>query len=455
MAILQVKIPRPHAAQRKVLAEAKRFSVVCCGRRWGKSTLGIDRIVKPALEGFPCAWFSPSYKSLSESWRQIQAVLEPVITSRNNAEFRLEVRGGGSVTMWSLDNEVADLVRGRAYKVAILDEAAIVRNLLSVWENAIRPCLADHRGDAWFLSTPRGLGEFHGLWMRGQEGREDWASWKMPTASNPYIAPEEIEAARNDLSAAAFRQEWLADFVDWEGAVFRNVTESVWEVPDDFKRARRPNPFDTWLPTFAIGCDWGQRVDYSAFVVMCDLPDNADVVDVEGIELAMIADDGRRRPCAVVEVDRSNKVEYSLQRMRLKALWERYGRCPILAEQNSLGIPIIEQLRRDGVPVRPFVTSNKTKADIIEALALAFERREIRIPNNPVLIGELQSFQAETLASGVMRYAAAGAGHDDTVIATALALRCLRKNASAYSRSPRTIAAQQELATRMLTGGAN
>ncbi|HEY9139666.1 MAG TPA: terminase family protein, partial [Bryobacteraceae bacterium] len=205
---LKIELPAPHIAQRTVLAEAKRFNVVDCGRRWGKTVLGIDRIVQPTLEGFPCGWFAPNYKNLLEAWRALQDTLAPVITSRNNSEYRLELQGGGSITMFSLDADVSDSVRGRAFKTVVLDEAALVRSLRAVWENAIRPTLADHRGSAWFLSTPRGANEFKLFWDRGQDPeREDWASWQMPTSTNPHIAPEEIEAARMDMSEAAFSQE--------------------------------------------------------------------------------------------------------------------------------------------------------------------------------------------------------------------------------------------------------
>ena len=93
---LKSELPAPHAAQRQVLAEAKRFNVLACGRRWGKTVLGGDRIVRAVLEGFPVAWFSPTFKMELETWRGLQDTLAPIITSRNNAEYRLEVRGGGS-----------------------------------------------------------------------------------------------------------------------------------------------------------------------------------------------------------------------------------------------------------------------------------------------------------------------------------------------------------------------
>jgi len=110
-----------------------------------------------------------------------------------------------------------------------------------------------------------------------------------------------------------------------------------------------------------------------------------------------------------------------MQRGRLLGLCDRFRPSVVLAEENSIGAPIIEQLVRDGVPVQPFVTSNSSKAEIIDALTLAFERQTIRIVDDPVLIGELESFEATRLPSGLMRYAAAEGCHDDTVMALALA----------------------------------
>jgi len=85
-----------------------------------------------------------------------------------------------------------------------------------------------------------------------------------------------------------------------------------------------------------------------------------------------------------------------------------------------MGEPIIEQLRQDGLPVRGFTTTNATKGAIIEALALAFERGDIRIVSDPVLVGELQAFELSRLPSGAIRYSAPEGMHDDTVMAAAI-----------------------------------
>ncbi|MGH9593344.1 MAG: terminase large subunit domain-containing protein, partial [Bryobacteraceae bacterium] len=387
MPTLNLNLPAPHPGQQQIIAEAKRFNVVCCGRRFGKTQLGVDRLVLPALHGAPCGWFSPTYKYLAEAWRDVSRLLAPVTQKVNQQEHRIELIQGGVVDMWSLDSP--DPARGRKYKIAIVDEAALVKDLKEAWQSAIRPTLSDLRGDAWFLSTPRGMGYFKFLFDSGQDPtRKSWASWQMPTEANPFIDPEEIEAARLDITEAAFNQEYLAQFVNWEGAVFRKVLEAATAA-----RLVAPEKGHEYI----IGCDWGKSADYTVFAVL-DTTTNA-----------------------MVEMVRTNQVDYTVQRGRLRALNERWKPLKIIAESNSIGVPIIEELIREGLPVHPFQTTNASKTQAIEALALAFEQESIRILNDPVLLGELQAYVAERLPSGLMRYQAPPGAHDDTVMALAMA----------------------------------
>ena len=382
--MLTLTLPRPHAAQQMVIDRAKRFNVLACGRRWGKTEIGMDRLIHPALAGKPAAWFAPTYKLLGPVWRELQTRLYPVTRECNQQERRLELKGGGSLEMWSLDSP--DSGRGRAYAAVVVDEAALIPDLERAWQESIRPQLTDWRGEAWFLSTPRGTANyFHTLFRRGQDDTQaDRASWQLPTATNPYIASEEIEQARQDMTELAFAQEYLAQFVSWEGAVFRRILDAIADPPEN-------------VPAVAIGADWGRTNDYTVFTA----------VSTRGQVLA---------------IDRFRGLEYSLQRGRLAAFWERMGRQSwIFAEANNMGGPVVEQLQRDGLPVVAFTTTSASKAVIIEGLALSLERGTIRIPNDPVLIGELQAFEARPLPSGLMRYAAPEGTHDDCVISLALA----------------------------------
>jgi hypothetical protein len=213
-----------------VRSEARRFNVLSCGRRWGKTTFGIDTAAHPALAGFPVAWFGPTYKNIADTWRQLVQVLRPVTVRKLETEHRLELITGGTIEMWSLDKD--DVARGRKYRMVVVDEAAMVANLKDAWQFVIRPTLTDYQGSAWFMSTPRGMNYFKVLFDRGQDTlRPTWASWQMPTVSNPHIAPGEIQEARQDMHELAFNQEYLAQFVSFEGAVFRRVMDAAVMTP--------------------------------------------------------------------------------------------------------------------------------------------------------------------------------------------------------------------------------
>jgi hypothetical protein len=78
-------------------------------------------------------------------------------------------------------------------------------------------------------------------------------------------------------------------------------------------------------------------------------------------------------------------------------------------------------LRRMGLPVRDFTTTNASKAELVERLAADFEQGNIKILNDPLLIAELQAFGAERLPGGMTRYSAPSGAHDDLVMSLCLA----------------------------------
>jgi len=231
-----VSIPRPHPGQQQVLREAKRFNVLACGRRWGKTRLGVILVIRAVLGDesrppVPVGWFAPNYKLQSEVWRELVFRLSPVAKRINAAEYRIELITGGVVEFWSLAN-THDPARGRKYGLVIIDEAAMVRDLEEIWTKAIRPTLVDLKGSAWFMSTPKGKNYFWELYTMAEADPENWAAWNFPTASNPHIPAEEIEAARRQMPELAFRQEHLAEFVDVEGAIIRREWIRVAEPPE-------------------------------------------------------------------------------------------------------------------------------------------------------------------------------------------------------------------------------
>jgi predicted phage terminase large subunit-like protein len=120
---------------------------------------------------------------------------------------------------WTLEDPSAG--RGRRYKRVIFDEAAMARNLEEAWEQAVRPTLLMYEGDAWFLSTPKGFNYFHTLYEFGlRPDFPEYACWQMPSETNPYLPPGELEKARAVTPERVYRQEYEASFVDDASMVF-------------------------------------------------------------------------------------------------------------------------------------------------------------------------------------------------------------------------------------------
>lgn len=348
--------------------------------------MAVELATRPALEGLPVGYFTPTYKLLTEYWRNLTACLSPVAKRANATEHRIELITGGVIECWTLEDPNAG--RSRKYARVIPDEAGLVEHLGETWQTAIRPTLADYSGDAWFLGTPKGKNFFWECWLRGQdETRTEWASWQRPTSDNPYIKAAEIEAMREEMTERRFAQEVEAQFLEDAGGVFRQVRHAA--------TAQRGEPQEGH--TYVIGCDWGKSNDYTVFCVM-------DATEKKMVELV-----------------RSNQVDYTIQRGRLIALCEKWQPGAVIAETNAMGTPIIEALARDRIPVRPFTTTNATKAVIIDALALAFERGDITILDDPILVSELQAYESVRLPSGLTRYSAPENMHDDCVMSLALA----------------------------------
>lgn len=72
---ITLELTKLHPSQLQRIQQAKRFNVVCCGRRLGKTVLGMDRLIHAALEGQRVAWFAPNYRLLSDVWRELQITL--------------------------------------------------------------------------------------------------------------------------------------------------------------------------------------------------------------------------------------------------------------------------------------------------------------------------------------------------------------------------------------------
>lgn len=409
---LQLELPVLYPAQQQIKTEQKRFNVLDIGRRAGKTYLGVHLALEAIASGRQVGWFSPRYKYLLDVWRDFEALTKPHRKRIDTQQRRIELTNGGVLECWSLED--IDAGRSRSYHLALIDEAAMVPTLEITWTKAIRATLSQWKGGAWFLSTPQGLNYFYELYNNaGNPGHTEWQSWQFPSSINPYLPKEEIEVARKELPEAAFRQEYLAEFISSDGSVFRGV--------DQVLTAPQTTPAEHSRHYLVAGVDWGKSHDFTAISVFC--------IDCK---------------CEVA-LDRFNQIGWDFQRGRLMAAVEQWGVSELLVETNSIGDPNLAELRK--ILPREVMTigknlNSKTKPKYVQDLAIAIEHRRGRWLADRTGRYELVSYTAQVLESGYTRYSAPQGGFDDTVVARML---CWQAAKNHIKRTPEEELIEQAL----------
>lgn len=389
MTKIAVKLPRLHPAQTQIKDSQARFRVVCAGRRFGKSQLCTALCIEAALLGGRAWWVVPVYATGAPAFRLLMNMANQIPdTAINRSDRLVTFPNGGTVQVRTAD--APDLLRGDSLDLVVCDEAAFMPALETLWIDVLRPTLTDRQGRAIFISTPNGRNYFWRLFQYGQDpARRDWQSWQFPTSANPYISAGEIESARRDMPEQRFSAEFLAEFTEG-GSVFRNVRELA---------TGKPQPGPQPGHEYTIGVDWGRTGDYT---VIC------------------VYDATERR---VAHLDRFTGIPYDVMLGRVRTAIEKWRPVKTIVERNSMGQAMLETLQKMRLPGRliGFTTTNESKGQLVDSLALALERRAITLLDNPTLLGELAAYRAETLPSGLIRYSAPAGGHDDTVMALMLA----------------------------------
>lgn len=327
-----------------------RFKVISAGRRFGKTLLAVEWLALMeggAIDGKPVALFAPSYKLLLDVWSDMERTLRQITRKANKSEMRIELITGGKVDFWTLEDE--DAGRGRKYARIVIDEAAHARLLKEAWERAIAPTLTDYRGQAWFISTPKGLNYFYELFQRGQDtAYPDWASFHMPSTTNPHIPHDFIEQRRRELPELVFRQEHLAEFVVMGAGLIKPEMIVMTPCPPG-------------LPV-VLGVDLAiserEGADFTAIVAMARDPESGLVY--------------------IKEVERLRAGFHEVLE-RIKAAAARHKPRMIAVEQVQFQAAVVQELARTTtLPVRG-VRPDRDKVTRFAPLLTRFEQHLVRI----------------------------------------------------------------------------
>lgn len=254
---LTIKLPELHDYQKVIRDSSARFKVISAGRRFGKTRLLSLMAIKKAMDGGNVFWIAPSFQIADVGWRLMASLAAQIPMVDIKYGIKRINFPKGWVQVRSSDSSGG--LRGDGLDLAIFDEAGHIPGLKNVWEQEVRPSLSDRIGGAVFISTPKGYNYFYDLW-RMENNSKDWQSFHAPSSSNPYLLASEIQNAKDQLPALVYQQEYLAEFVNLAGAMFkREYIQVVDEVPDLIATARH---WDMAVSTktqadYSVGCKGG------------------------------------------------------------------------------------------------------------------------------------------------------------------------------------------------------
>jgi predicted phage terminase large subunit-like protein len=207
--------------QKKVWTNAERFQVIAAGRRCGKSRYAAWRMIVAALDGTPGeVWYIGLTQGNARDvlWGLLHELARPIIKSSHVNNLQINLINGSRISLKGSDRP--DTMRGSSLKLAVLDEAAFMKP--SVWEEIIRPALADQKGKAVFIGTPEGRNWFYDLYVYAEmAGDKDWAAYHFTSYDNELLDSEEIDAAKKSMSSMIFNQEFMASFNAKESELFK------------------------------------------------------------------------------------------------------------------------------------------------------------------------------------------------------------------------------------------
>lgn len=207
--------------QKEVWNDNHRFKVVAAGRRTGKSRLAAYLLIVNALQTDRGHVFyvAPTQGQARDiMWSTLLEVGHAVISGSHVNNLQIKLINGTTISLKGADRP--ETMRGVSLKFLVMDEYADMKP--EVWEQILRPALADQKGSALFIGTPMGRNHFYDLYRHGLSGDDEtFSSFHYTSFDNPLLDPSEIEAAKKSMSSFAFRQEFMASFEAMGGNLFK------------------------------------------------------------------------------------------------------------------------------------------------------------------------------------------------------------------------------------------
>ena len=397
-----------HETQETVLNCDAREVIVCAGRGWGKSMAVAYIVIREFLRGLQeiKAGKRTSMKIfiVAPTYGLCEKVFSYVVTFLLKVDKKMfekcisgripqSIKVSNDVWIQCRSTEAPIGLLGERVDLLILDEAPLTPE--KIYLQYLKPLLASatKKGKAYYVGTPRGRGWFKNKFTML---KEIGAAFKFISTDGVETTEEELELIRKEYPEALFAQEYLAEFRDDAGMVFKKevLDKIIGSKEEDVVTGHR----------YIMGVDLAKEEDYTVITVI---------------------DATTKR---MVHMDRFKGWDYPYQKTHIQAKAERYNSARVVIDATGVGKPIYEDLMRAGVFVEDFTFSGKSKEELFSNLRVFIENGYITIIDNPVLIDELLAFEYKLRSEKTgeplknIKYGPPQGMHDDCVDSLALAV---------------------------------
>ena len=405
---MEIILPKPTAYQKEVIDFLKdsynsgKTACVKSVRQSGKSFMSMLILIMYAL-GKKCRsiYVAPTLQQSTMTFKAIVNAFQDtnIIKNTNGATFAIEFINGSDILFRSTGQGTS--LRGlTASGILVLDECAFLKDEDI---NVILPFVNANNAPILAISTPFARqGYFFNLYTQGVNTPTDKVKafdWANHPETSRFLTQERKEFYKKTMAKHLYNTEILGQFLADDGILFQNIQEAVL----DYKPT---------IDEVYIGIDFGTG-NGGDYTVMSVMNKNSEQVNIYS----------------------TNKLSPMKQVEWLAELINQYSKVNrIFAEVNSIGNVYIDALQsKIKHKITKWVTTNKSKKDLVTQLQLAFENRTVKIQNNEELITELGAYEMQITKSGAISFNGRVGVHDDMVIATMLSYYAIHSNKGTYA----------------------
>lgn len=370
-----------------------RRMIFCWHRRSGKDKVCWNIMIREACkEVGTYFYFLPSYTQAkkviwdnidNDGFKMLDHIPDEIVRRKNETGLMVELLNGSIIQLIAADTFAQTSV-GTNPKGVVFSEYSISNAL--VW-NFLRPILLANKGWAIFNFTPRGMNHATKLLTLARERPKVWFTQVLTVDDTTVFTKEQLQSELDDgMPLDLWEQEYYCKIIEGASSVFRKIEENIHH--DEIKA--EPGRL------YQLGIDLAKYQDFTVLTA----------IDLHTLKVA--------------KQERFNKMDWNTQKEQIVKFIRYWNNGVCWMDTTGLGDPIFDDLRTMNVKIEPFKFNEMSREQLLNNLRVLIEQNKIKLPDDPILTGELRAFQYE-LSGAKVKMKVPESLHDDTVMSLGLA----------------------------------